>query len=79
MTVLRVDGLILGTMKNEKAFNKMLALNLNEIRSGAGGSLQNLRIRIKKLLDDGYIQEGYRAGNGKTYFITEKGLKLLDM
>ena len=39
--------------------------------------LSNLRIRTHKLCEAGYIQEGYKSANSKTYFITNSGIKVL--
>jgi len=40
-------------------------------------SLPTVRRSISKLLEEGFVCEGYKRGKNKTYYISENGIKLL--
>lgn len=40
-------------------------------------SLPTIRRSLSKLLEEGYVKEGYKRGKNKTYYISDEGIKLL--
>lgn len=78
MEIIRIDTIILSILYTKQAVDKVRGMTLNEmIEVEDLLKLSNLRIRTHKLCEAGYIQEGYKSANSKTYFITNSGIKVL--
>lgn len=57
------------------SFDEVFDLYSNNTKNKAAKT--TIRNSIKTLLENGYIENGYKRVNMKTYFITDIGIKLL--
>lgn len=75
----RLKYLILQTMKEENAIDKISAMAIRELplQDFACG-VSMIQKEVRKMVLIGYLQEGYKDGNCKTYYISEAGLKVLE-
>lgn len=75
----RFQIIILSLLKNMQATSIASAVTLHEIRDGYDlqKSYTTLFRNVRQFTQAGYIQEGLRDYKSKTYYITNKGLKLL--
>lgn len=80
MEILRNDAIILRTLKKAEALNKIDACSLNEIKDLVKNimCINTLRNRIGLLYKNGYVAKGYADVKRDTFYITDKGLKLLE-
>ena len=69
---------ILGILRSKNSIDKVHGLTIEEISSLERVSKPNtIHKKIKELQAEGYVEEGVKAGKAKSYFMTEKGSKLL--
>lgn len=63
-------------MKGSKG-NKLFAVSIKGIADKTELSIPKVRITVKSLLANGYIEEGFMQRSAKTYYITQKGKEIL--
>ena len=69
---------ILGILRAKNSVDKVHGLTIEEISSLERVSKPNtIHKKIKEMLSEGYVEEGVKAGKAKSYFLTERGSKLL--
>lgn len=75
---------ILNVLYSNGAKSKLIALTQKQIQSQClkdDGEMFNERTiynRLKKLLKSGYIAEGLRVGNAKSYYISKAGIDWIE-
>lgn len=75
-----MDYMVLAILEKKSAASRAYGLTLNEINDQQSGQLVSrkyLQRLVKHLERAGYLAEGYLDGNAKTYYLTEKGVKLV--
>ena len=78
MELSRCSYTILGILKKRNAIDKVHALTISEISSFEKVSKHNtIHKKVKEMELQGLIGEGVKADRAKTYFATEKALKIL--
>lgn len=78
MELSRCSYTILGILKKNNAIDKVHGLTISEISSFEKVSKHNtIHKKVKEMELQGLIGEGVKAGRAKTYFATEKALKIL--
>lgn len=78
MELSRCSYTILGILKKSNAIDKVHGLTISEISSFEKVSKHNtIHKKVKEMELQGLIGEGVKAGRAKTYFATEKALKIL--
>lgn len=73
LTILNVTGVT--TPYIAIPFDEIGELYLS--KSKAAMSESTIRRSLKTLIDNGYVENGYKRGNIKTYYISGLGVKLL--
>ena len=69
---------ILGILRAKNSIDKVHGLTINEISAIEKVNKSNtIHKRIKELQSEGYVEEGVKARKAKTYYMTEKGTKIL--
>lgn len=76
------DIKILTLMNVNERFNPYKASSVSDIVKyyddlDSSISLPTIRRSLSKLLEEGYVKEGYKRGKNKTYYISDAGIKLL--
>ena len=76
----RLEVLILRILKAEQATSKSAGMTLKEFPlKDLGITLSTLYKRMIILEKKGFVQKGYKDSQAYTYYITEKGLEILDL
>lgn len=71
--------IILNFLKHEEAINKSSAISIYEFPvDDLGVKINTIQKIVRKLAQMKLIEQGYKDGHAFTYYITEKGLKVLD-
>lgn len=74
----RCSYTILGIMRKKNAIDKVHGLTIGEIAASERVSKHNtIHKKVKELQNQGYVDEGVKAGRAKTYFATTTGLSIL--
>lgn len=69
---------IIGILRAKNSTDKVRGLTVVEISASERVSSSNtIHKKIKELQSQGYVEEGVKAGKAKTYYMTEKGSKIL--
>ena len=79
LSINRLDVNIMKILAQEKCFDELCGMTINEINSFYGEddlltTRHNLVMRVKTLVEDGLVEKGIKDHLEITYFITEKGL-----
>ena len=77
----RLEYMILDTLYKlelKDRFHSMTITELLEENEGVLGARMTVYKRLKKLVNAGYIGKGIIDNHADTYFITEKGIKLIE-
>lgn len=77
MDINRLDIQILRELKNNKALEPVSALSIDEINNKNMCSRVHFNRRIVWLLKEGLITKGYKDRMANTYYISDKGLKVI--
>lgn len=76
----RIDFLLLSILKEENATEPYLAMAIKEMPlQDIGRSVRSIQLHMKELMSLGLVEEGLAEGHGKTYYITDAGLKKLEV
>lgn len=74
----RCAYVILGILRTKNATDKVHGLTIAEISALERVSKPNtIHKRIKEMKENGFVDDGVKAGKAKTYYLTEKGLNIL--
>lgn len=76
MNINRLDVQILQELKTNKAVEPVTALTIDEINKNMCSRVHFNR-RIVWLLKEGLITKGYKDRMANTYYISDKGLKVI--
>ena len=80
--ITKIDILIMSILKKENAISKYSTMSREEIRMYNGDAQlcckQTLNVRTVLLLELGYIAEGIKDRKASTFYITKKGIELLE-
>ncbi len=69
---------ILGILRSKNAVDKVHGLTIAEISSMERISKPNtIHKKIREMQLQGYVDEGVKAAKAKSYFITQKGCRIL--
>lgn len=75
----KLDYALLDIMMNDcKATTKMSAETRKAIVLKFDAKEDAVYRRLKKLMEKGYVENGFTEGNEHTYFITESGINALN-
>lgn len=77
----RLEFYILDTLRQLEMKDKFHSLTITELmeeNEGALGARMTVYKRLKKLSKDGFIDKGIIDNHADTYFITERGIELLE-
>ena len=76
----RINFLILNILKAENATEPYLAMTIKEMPlQDIGRSVRSIQLHMKELIRLEFVEEGLTEGRSKTYYITEVGLKELEV
>lgn len=76
MNMLKVN--ILSVLEGKKASVPIRSLTVVEVATESQNKPNTIHKNIIELLNDGYVGKGYKNGRALTYYITEKGIELLN-
>ena len=79
LSINRLDVNIMKILAQEKCFDELCGMTINEINTFYGEddlltTRHNLVMRVRTLVQDGYMEKGIKDHLEFTYFITQKGL-----
>ena len=78
MSINRLDVIILQLLKGNGCNDKLSGMTINEMLESCDiGCRYNVYIRLRKLLGDDLINKGFMDNHADTYYITKKGLEIL--
>lgn len=72
------DIYILGSIKKIDAINPLKSVPVSSLCSNINLSHTKIRASIKTLIANELVNEGYMQKNAKTFYITQKGIDLLN-
>lgn len=72
------DIYILGAIKKVDAINSLKSVPVSTLCKNVNLSHTKVRTSVKTLMENELVDEGYMQKNAKTYFITKKGLELIN-
>lgn len=72
------DILILSMVQALGGRNKLTSKTIQKLTEKTERSATKVRATVRLLIEDGLLEEGLKLGNAKTYYITDKGLELLE-
>ncbi|MCI8668531.1 MAG: hypothetical protein HFI34_03240 [Lachnospiraceae bacterium] len=76
----RIDFLLLSILKEENATSSYLAMTIKEMPlQDIDRSIRSIQLHMKKLIKLNFVKEGLIEGHSRTYYITEVGLKELEV
>ena len=65
-------------IREQRSINEVSGVTTKEINSTTNCSFSKISISLRKLISLGYIDRGISIKQTKTYYITEKGLDLIE-
>ena len=76
----KLDIEILYVLCTNKQFSSLSSFKIKDIINHIESSFAYYTFvnRIKKLVNSGYIANGFKDGNANTYYLTSKGIKFLE-
>lgn len=77
-TFTKNDFLILKAIQKRDAKTEMLSATIKTISEDTKLSAVKIRATLSLFIKEGYIKEGFRKVNAKTFYITESGIKKLN-
>ena len=72
------DILVLGTIKKVKATNSLKSVPVTTLLKEINLSHATIRSSIRLLIKNELVAEGYMQRNARTYYITQKGIDLIN-
>lgn len=72
------DYQILDVLNNEECYSSLRSWTIQALATETKLSIPKIRITIKSFLLLGYIKEGAKSGNSKTFYITKEGVEFLN-
>lgn len=77
----RFEYLILATLNNsncKNCFKGMTISEILEVSEGGLGARMTVYKKLRKLVDAGYIAKGILDNHADTFYLTEKGIKIVE-
>lgn len=74
----RNDLLILNEINRNKATNSLTSVTVSTLSENVDLSHTKIRLAIKLLTENELVAEGYMQRNARTYYITQKGIDLIN-
>lgn len=71
------DITVLRAIKMKNAITDMMSVSRKTLQDDTKLSYLKVRQALLKLIKDGYVKEGFKQGNAKTYYITHEGISKL--
>lgn len=78
MELTRVDYVILKYLKKKNCVSHFESATLQEIMQISGNSRPTTYRRMMNLRKYGYVEKGCRAINADTFYLLEKGMKIVE-
>lgn len=78
MELTRVDFIILSFLKKKNCISHFKSATLKEIMDIAGNSRPTTYRRMMNLRKYGYVEKGCKDINADTFYLLEKGLKIVE-
>lgn len=78
MELTRVDYVILKFLKKKNCVSHFESATLQEIMQISGNSRPTAYRRMMNLRKHGYVQKGCKAINADTFYLLEKGIKIVE-
>ena len=71
------DISILRQIKKRNATTELMSMSIKKLQEDTDVSVLKIRQALSKFIKDGYVNEGFKKGNAKTYYITNEGISKL--
>lgn len=71
------DISILRQIKKRNAITELMSMSIKRLQEDTDISALKIRQALSKFIKDGYVNEGFKKGNAKTYYITNEGISKL--
>lgn len=78
MELTRVDYVILKFLKKKNCTNHFMSATLQEIMQITNNSRPTTYRRMMNLRKHGYVEKGCKSINADTFYLLEKGLKIVE-
>lgn len=78
MELNRLDYAILKILYSGQCRSFFKSMTLKEIMEHTGAARPTLARKMDKLKEWGYVEKGCMSTNANTFFLTEKGIKLIE-
>lgn len=78
MELTRVDYVVLKFLKKKNCISHFESATLQEIMSITSNSRPTAYRRMMNLRKNGYVQKGCKAINADTFYLLEKGIKIVE-
>lgn len=78
MELTRVDYVILKFLKKKNCTSHFMSATVHEIMEITGNSRPTTYRRIMNLREHGYVEKGCKAINADTFYLLEKGIKIVE-
>ncbi len=77
-TFTKNDFLILRVISKREARTEMISVTIKTIAEDTKLSPVKIRATLNLFINEGYVKEGFRKVNAKTFYITDSGIKKLN-
>lgn len=71
------DYMILDVLNNSECYSSVMSFTFQKISDETKLSVPKVRITIKNFLIAGFVKEGAKENNSKTFYITHEGVDFL--
>lgn len=78
MNLTRVDFIILSFLKKKNCISHFKSATLQEIMDVSGNSRPTTYRRMMNLRKHGYVEKGCKDINADTFYLLEKGIKIVE-
>lgn len=78
MELSRLDYALMKVLQSRDCTTFFSGMTLHELRTVVSMSKSAVYRKLIQLIDDGYIEKGCKSINADTFYITEKGMHLIE-
>lgn len=78
MELTRVDYVILKFLKKKNCTSHFMSATLQEIMQITGNSRPTTYRKMMNLCEHGYVEKGCKSVNADTFYLLEKGMKIIE-
>ena len=78
MELTRVDYVIMKFLKKKKCITSFESATLREIMEVTGNTRPTTYRRMMNLMDRGYVGRGCKSVNADTFYLLEKGIRIVE-